>query len=276
MAFDLELHISGLCVFVPDPSGKKMHVLMVAPAGHGGHPAVRHYPRVFYDAVHDGSVKMRDAYWSAVPLEDMVLDLSDFSGRGGKGRQLEDIQGLVDIRDYIDKPLKNPAATDLPNLAARVTLPLADDIESPIPREDWQLEQDGSANKVVPKAAWKVMWTIKGVAKPDLNWQLKPFPRDRPRRPIPGLPLAPLHPFEADGRKVIELHISNAVRDESGPPSRGAPDPPASGFPMPHFNHFQDIYDNSVVAKPWPRLVYVGPSGPQRGTQYTCLSSGGK
>lgn len=322
MSFDLEVAINGLCMFVPDPAKRQMHVLMVAPAAHGAelalaahgadpafaahgadpapaahgadpalaahgaaalaapgaHPAVRHYPRVFYDAVHDGETE--PGYWRTVPLEDMVLDLSVFSGHGDQGPKLEDIKGLVDLRAYIKTPLTNPTKTDLPNLASRLTLPLADEIECPEPREDWELRREGDPAKLAPKAAWNVVWKIRGIENETgkLDWQLEPFSRVPPAPPIPDVPLAPLRPVEDEesGRKVVKLFISNNVREESGPPRdpKGMK-PPITGTPMEHFEHFKDLYQASAVANPWPQLVYTGPTPTQRGTPYTCLSSGG-
>jgi hypothetical protein len=255
-------------MFVPKPDLTKMHVLMVAPVIEPGpNMAEPHYPRVFYDAALDSDVPANQ-YWRAVPLESAVLDLSKFKGRDAPPTvpDIDEIQYLVDVRDYITDALPDPESpgNPIPNLACRLTLPPGI-ATTPKPSEKWKLKgPPPHADKDLDWAAWHVVWTVPCIEGPTLPWELKKLSSD---------PVEPLTPLKPDGNGVIRLLISNSVRKESTHELLPAPRP-KKGTPMPHFQSFRDLYK---VRPSWPQLLFNGedPTGPG-GTPYTCLPSGGK
>jgi hypothetical protein len=266
VTFDLEITITGLCLFLEAPS--KMHVLMVRPRGN----VERHYPRVFYDAAHDSGISAGTLY-RVVPLEGTILDLSGLTPPGPIP-PISAIPKLLDVSKYTTHKLKDPVLFPPPNLACRLSLP-AGSPQTPDRVGPWKLT--ATTNPTVPvvtqtEAAWKVVWTVSGIQGNAMNWQLNPS--------VPGTPvelLPPLQPITIGGNKVIRLTISNVVRGESyhEPPKCVAPNTNAK---LTHFHAFRDLYANSGS---WPDLIYTGttppvcpPSGPS-GTPYTCLPSGG-
>ena len=265
MAFNLEVTITGLCVFRPRPTSdpEVMDVFMVAPTSHhagNGHTIPRHYPRVFYDAAYaTGSEIPPGQHHHRISLEEAVLDLSELRG---KERKVPEIQYLLDIGHFAPHPLPLPNQKEPPNLAARLTLPPGS-AKSPDPRPSWKLEWPDKEEKM-PKAAWHVVWTISRIDGTELKWELKGL------NGTPGQPLVPLH--EIDGK--IKLLISNVIYKESLPE---LPDefPPRPGTVLEHFRAYQDLYTGEP---PWPDLIYTGPGAPEGpgGTPYSCLPSGGK
>jgi hypothetical protein len=268
--FNLEVTVTGLCLFLPRGDKGKMHVLMVAPVidpSEGAEATEPHYPRVFYDAALDSQVNP-DQFWRAVPLESSILDLSGFPGQGVPASipEIPEIPYLVDVRDYAPAPLPDPEAipNPIPNLACRLTLPRGW-VTTPSPSEPWELQGPPGQNKSLGFAAWYVVWTVPCVPGSELSWKLDSL---RPNYPVE--PLAPLHP-DKDG--MIRLLVSNAVRKESTHRLLPAPRP-NRGTPMPHFRAFRDVYPGRP---PWPKLVYTGsPADGPGATPYTCLPSGGK
>jgi hypothetical protein len=258
MSFNLEVTITGLCVFRVRPADDAMDVLMVAAGGHA-----RHYPRVFYNAAYDnpnpvplGSTQRR------ISLEDTVLDLSTFAGQGGV---LGPIPDLVDL-DFVT-PLTDAevlaAPSGLAGLACRVTLPRGF-VSSPNPSGPWDLQVKGKPTQRYTDAAWHVVWTVSGITATELRWEL-----DGLRDPY-GQQLVPLYP--KNGK--IKLLISNVVLAESKP-ALMAGVRPAKGTPMTHFDAYHLLYTKE---KPWPaELIYDGLPAPLgSGAPYSCLPSGGK
>jgi hypothetical protein len=273
VTFDLEITITGLCLFLEAPS--KMHVLMVAPRSPvGGKKVERHYPRVFYDAVHDTPGTNAGTLYRVVPLEGTILDLSGLTPPGPIP-PISAIPGLLDVSKYTTHKLKDPELFPPPNLACRVALPApAGSPQTPDRVGPWKLT--ATTNPTVPEdtpadAAWKVVWTVSGIQDTELKWKLTTLV---PNTPVEILP--PLQPITVGGNKIIKLTISNVVRGESyhEPPKCVAPDPNAK---LTHFHAFRDLYANSGS---WPDLIYTGttppvcPLGPS-GTPYTCVPSGG-
>lgn len=268
MSFNLEVTITGLCVFRPEPAppaaAKVMDVLMLELAS----PHPRHYPRVFYDAAYDSSTPAGTA-WRRIALDDAVLDLSGFAGPGGSVGPITD---LVDTGALAGGQTLPQRADEKNNqgkvlfLACRVTLPPGS-AASPSPTGPWELQQKGpppTTLKTLPKAAWHVVWTVTGIPTDQLDWELRGL------RDAEGQPLVPLHPIPPKKGK-IKLLISNVVREESKPQLlKGVA--PATGKPMPHFDAYQHIYG---APGPWPELVYMGNPAPP-GSGYSCLPSGGK
>jgi hypothetical protein len=266
-AFNLEVTVTGLCLFLPSPGKSKMHVLMVAPVidhGEGEERVEPHYPRVFYDAAYDSEVEAKN-FWRAVPLESTVLDLSGFHSRdsGTPGiPTIRAIKGLVDVSDY--GTLGDPEITRPGNLACRLTLPRGS-WETPKPSASWKIQGPPREDRPIDAAAWHVVWTVRNIKGSVLNWELQQL---NPIHPVERL--TPLRPGP-DG--MIRLLVSNTVRSESLHKLVDAPQP-KPGTPMPHFSAFRDLYPGRP---PWPSLIYTG-TGSQggRGTPYTCLPSGGK
>jgi len=266
--FDLEITITGLCLFLAAP--KKMHVLMVAPVGNAAQPVERHYPRVFYDAAYDSGIGAGTLY-RVVPLEGTILDLSGLQVQT-PAPAISAIPDLVDVSNYADHGLGDPETNPPPNLACRVSLPPGK-VQTPDMVGPWNLSaMTTPAGKAIPaatlkQAVWKVVWTV-SVQDTALNWQLKPLVANTPVEMLPKL-----QPINVGGSKVIRLTISNVVRGESfhQPPMCVAPNTNAN---LTHFHAFGDLYG----ATAWPDLTYTGTAPtpcPPSGTPYTCLPSGG-
>jgi hypothetical protein len=260
--FTLEVTISGLCVFLPKAA--KMHVLIVGGGGHdGGHAMERHYPRVFYDAAYDNpdsSVLAVGAGYSAVSLEDRVLDLATAQAPGGT---VEGIPKLLLDLSAFTPVLPDPETAKIPNLGARVTLPPGTAV-CPDPQGAWELRLQGKKTQVLDRVAWHVVWTTTGMDGTSLSWRLDSL------NDFPGQPLRPLYPKGG----YIKLLVSHVPLAESkpGPLHRGIP--PLEGTPMPHFHAFRDLFD-LPASSPWPEMVFVGPREIVNSTAYTCVPSGG-
>jgi len=266
--FDLEITITGLCLFWSPRSGAQtiQHVLMVAPGGN----VEPHYPRVFYDAVYDGQGQAGQ-FWRTVPLEGTELDLSSYGQ--AKGTTIPTIPDLLDISWITQQQglpdIGNPTVYR-PNLGCRLSLPYGD-IKTD-KSDGWVLQ--APLGPLGPKPlVWRVVWTIKGIdtAKGLLEWKdnLKPLKTGPGAAPIE--PLAPLKPKGG----LIQLTISNVILEEAGHATQTAAMPPACNTQLPHFQSFRDLYG---PPGPWPILVNQTscPAGaPPQGTPYSCLPSGG-
>ncbi len=260
--FALEVTMSGLCVFLPKPA--KMHVLIVGGgSGHGtGHAMERHYPRVFYDAAYDNpdaSVLPTGAAYSAVSLEDRVLDLATPQAPRGTVSGLPKF--LLDLSPFTPV-LPDPETEKIPNLGARVTLPPGT-ADCPDPQGAWELRWGGLTSRL-ERVAWHVVWTTSGMDGTSLSWRLDSL------NDFPGQPLRPLYPKGGS----IKLLVSHVPRAESkpGPLHRGIP--PLEETPMPHFHAFRDLFD-FPTSTPWPEMVFIGPREIVNSTAYTCVPSGG-
>jgi len=260
--FTLEVTISGLCVFLP--KGSKMHVLMAGGgSGHGnGHAMERHYPRVFYDAAYDNpdpGVLPTGAAYSAISLEDRVLDLATPQAPGGTVNGLPIY--LLDLSPFTP-PLPDPQVATIPNLCARVTLPPGTG-ECPDPQGAWELRL-GGMTQVLERVGWHVVWTTAGMDGTSLSWRLDSL------TDLPGHPLRPLYPKAG----YVRLLVSNVPLAESkpGPLHRGIP--PLEGTPMPHFHAFRDLF-GLPPSSAWPDMVFVGPRVKVNSTAYSCVPSGG-
>ena len=260
--FTLEVTVSGLCVFLPRPT--MMHVLMVSGTTHGdgngnGHMMERHYPRVFYDAAYDNpdpNVIPTGAAYSAVALDDRILDLATPQAPGGTVSGLPDY--LLDL-SFLTPPLPDP--DQIPNLNALLTLPPGVGV-CPNPQGAWELRL-GPLDTVYDQVGWYVVWTISGMQGNSLSWQLDSLTA------LPGLPLRPLYPKAG----YIRMLASNVPLSESQPGPLYEGIPPAEGTPMPHFAAFRDVFVPYPTA--WPDMVYIGPRQPVHSTAYSCVPSGG-
>jgi hypothetical protein len=260
-SFTLEVTISGLCVFLPKPT--KMHVLVVGGSGNGGgHAMERHYPRIFYDAAYDSpdpDVPATGAAYSAISLEDRVLDLATPQAPGGTVSGLP--QYLLDLSDFTPV-LPDPESATIPNLAARLALPPGTGV-CPDPQGAWELQSGGTTTQVLDQVGWYVVWTTQGMTGNSLSWRLDSL------TDFPGQPLRPLYPKAG----YVRLLVSNVQLAESrpGPLHRGIP--PQEGTPMPHFHAFRYVFD--PLPATWPEMVFVGPRQPVNSTAYSCVPSGG-
>jgi hypothetical protein len=253
MSFDLEVTITGLCVFRPREAEAVMDVLMIeAPANHE-----RHYPRVFYNAAYDSPMVPLGPDSRRISLEGSVLDLSGVDGQGGALPAMPD---LVDLKPFTTALTDAAVLAGPPGVGCRVSLPPGLPT-SPNPSGPWEL-QEAAKTTLLPKRAWHVVWTISGINGPELNWQLQglgdPY----------GQLLVPLYP--KNGK--IKLLVSNVVENESKPMLLNAVQP-AKDTPMPHFDAYQALYG---TPNPWPKLIYKGPPAlAGAGNPYSCLPSGG-
>jgi hypothetical protein len=257
-AFDLEVTITGLCLFwsprSPAAAPTTQHVLMVAPPA----SVDRHYPRVFYDAAYDSQV-VAGTYWRMVPLEETVLDLSGFTGVETTIPTIPKLLDIGPVTQNLSLPdLPDPNAKNALNLACRLTLPPGQVRGGPNDSsEGWSL--DGAQEQPL---AWRVVWTVHDISGQQLDWKLKALK--------PGSPVEPLAPLKPVGG-VIKMTISNVIRSEAGHVLQEGDPPPPCGTELKHFGAFRRLYGGPGS---WPTLKNNANCVPH-GKPYSCLPSGG-
>jgi hypothetical protein len=303
MSFDLRITFTGMCLYVPDPTRGRMHVLMPrSGAGyahgeggaHGGHEGLEgleghsghgrraertghnghadhgngveeHVVRVFADAAHvvPGAGERTGTLAGLVKLDDRVLDLA---GLDASPLHL-DLSGrqLADVGKIVGQPVPRKRL-DGPDekVFCRVTL------------------DGGAATGNASGAVWEVdgieqpltfriEWTLFDVQSDGGALRLRlSTPDGTPAEEIPAL--FPI-PGADGGRPTIDLHVFHTPETELPPwprPDRSAP----SGH---HFLGLYDLFDNPgkrpvpQFRRP-PKPDVPGPIGadPQR-----CMSGQG-
>jgi hypothetical protein len=275
--FNLEVTITGLCLHLPWPKSKKMHVLMAD--GHG----TPHCPLIFYDKTS-----------RPVKLKGMRLDLTDCKGSQSTVPDFDTMPELALVHEILlangnkVDPLPDPddpTAKKIPHVAGRVVLPPGSKEKFPDdPKGPWDAERPrGHVRKSGMRLAWYVVWHVTGIPGDRLPWKIAPLTGSGTSEKLPEL-----HP-DADG--WIRLVISNLPpvdkpdcsnpdsKDNFGsrPPAGKAPD---NGTPMHHFRDFYGLYGLDPNSGDLPDLVYRGPetgvgAGAAAGTAYNCATSGG-
>jgi hypothetical protein len=192
--FELQLKMTGLSMFVPEPPDK-MHVLMVAPVHHE-----KHLPRVWYDKAYETKGS------PLISRRNVQKDLPKELNWGLKvsGGSVSLPKSLPDVGDYLNKKLN---LGSLHNVGCHLILPRGSRTVNLAPAIwDWE----GKLRKLALEVVWSM--TVEGDSLTAQD----------------GVPA--LYPID----KEIHLFISNAISSESVfPPMQGKmpqPDQPMAHF----------------------------------------------
>jgi hypothetical protein len=266
MAFNLEITITGLCMFVPR-SESRMDVLMVAAGGGMGGCRCgcmqRHYARVFYDAAYNSDdPNALPGECVGIALEDRLLDLTQL---GGNGETVKPLRNLVDVGAIVGKSVSSDLNA-IPSLAACVALPPGF-VAYSLPYGPWELYAPGAGVNTL-LLPYYVVWTIEGIDDTELRWELRGLGG------LPDQPLAPLYPKRGQAGNAIKLTACNVTKSHANCNVVGDPgSPPPPNYPMDHFEAFYDLYDWDGF-RPVP-IYAPKQSGASKSTAYTCVPSGG-
>lgn len=218
----LELQFNCLCLFVPDPENRVVHVLMPATNGEPGHEHHKHVVRMFHKSFKGENAKGekeqdkgRDMEGWALTLgpeeasADTSLNLPPGAFKGGELPNLSDItKEVTGIEKMVDRALvgPNPGA----GVAARITL------------------RSGGISRMASEATWRlgnrdyalahqVIWRMSDVGHQPTWERLDGTPQTDP-------PLATLKGLEPEDDFGVKLKIYH-VTDEALPPTVGTLDP---------------------------------------------------
>lgn len=253
----LNLHITltGMFLFVRDPSGAKMHVL--APStGHdpqGGPHVHDHDPFLVYD------LRYEDPFSSSspkiVPLEEWGMDLSAFTGTGSK---LNPNEGVVNLLDLVGRRLdhvqlnRGNARNSVHSL---LTLPLANAIEARRPLTTWEI--DGQPFELTHQ----ITWIVEGISQAELLLE-----RSRMRGSIMET-IATLRPFDPTDPtiRLFFVHLPDGPETTAGP-----------GFRAEHFAAYYRPFRGGHPRGPIPILRSLPPERAALapafgGTAFTCM-----
>jgi hypothetical protein len=238
----LTVTFTGLCLFVPDPSGRSMHVLL--PATGGGH-------------VHEHRAKLtfQGTEWD---LRDRFLDLSGAGGKGTIGRMDE---GAFDVREIVGRPVdarqlgRNPGHA----VAARITLPLADGVKvGKTARYRYTFKKkDGTEVKRNPRLSNEFTWTVPDVSISEGAWQLLALRGNAAPDRLPAL----------TGGEIV-LKVSHLPDEDPGI---------CEGDPVHHAHAYYDVYDPPAKG-PLPRLDEKPPvtvKAAAGGSPFNCMGGVG-
>lgn len=293
MSFDLRITFTGMCLFVPD--GERLHVLMPATGGHGGHGSHRHdhepaghmhgngsdpagatHPghgvedhvvRLYFKSAYlrPGATGVGPELAPAVAMDRRVLDLAGVSAGAIDpsldGCELVDLEPIVGER--ISRSLLAPEPVPGGRLVSRVTL-AAGRVTGHAPGARWQLTDDGQEVAMTYRVQWTVPVIHPGAAKHGLEWALTNLD-GTPAEDLPRL-------FPVDG--VIDVHVYHTPVRELPP---GVPQV-TRVTQADHFGAFYVLYDNPR-ARPIPRFRKNPPAeasgvrGPVGADPQTCMSA---
>jgi hypothetical protein len=212
----LELQFNCLCLFVPDPENRVVHVLMPATHGHPGHEGHQHVVRMFQKSFTNGNeqLKGRDLAGWALTLgpdeasADTSLSLPPGAFKGGElpnlGKVTEEVKG---IKAMVDRALVGPDPG--PGVAARITL------------------RSGGISRMASEATWRlgtrdyalahqVVWRMSDVGQQPTWERLNAPPQAAQVEP----PLQTLNGLEPEDDFGVKLRIYH-VTDEALPPTVG-------------------------------------------------------
>jgi hypothetical protein len=108
MSFRLHIGFTGLCMFVPEPATKQMHVLLPNADSHAGHIG-QHLTRLYYDKGYLSPGGGLQDHLKKVELDHKALVVPAFDGTASLGlpRQVVDITstaGPLDGKQVLDRP----------------------------------------------------------------------------------------------------------------------------------------------------------------------------
>ncbi|HEX8361910.1 MAG TPA: hypothetical protein VF613_17455 [Longimicrobium sp.] len=193
---DLHVTFKGLCLFVPDPNGKLMHVLLPATKGSGGHVHA-----------HDAKLHYKGARES---LHGRVLDLSM---AGGTGAKIDVGENAFPAGMLIGKAIDSKQWDLCPreSVAARITLPRAGTVKPGKPIK-FRVEEGSDIRRF--RLTNEVTWIVPGVNIDPKTWVLNPLcPASGPRP----------HPLGELTGKEVKLRIEHLPTRPGNKPEIGAP-----------------------------------------------------
>lgn len=236
--FDLEISITGLCLFVPD--GKRLHVLLM------NHHHAKHHARLIYDKVHEKIPS--DRVLQCRPLEGYALILENLGDVIRNDVTLPpEIIDLDKISGGCKVPRKYLEGGSYPEVAGRITLG-AGRFDGILHRAKWEI-RERPAKGWTGELATTVRWKISGITEDELRNQFRfielATKNDQFR--------LPLHPAGNSSR--IEIEIYNSLLKDLPPVTRE--DWPTAGAPAEHFEVFFGICNGTPVV---PVLAEDPPS----------------
>lgn len=275
MAYNLNLDIGGLCLFVSQPSTSagvpdRMHVLMPANVGaDSGHVGHRHIPLLVFDATYLTGFNIPPKTMMVhILLRELTVEIP------GPGASLFRCPDIVDLTPVVGKPLrKGVLALDPLNLTtSRVTM-AAGRMNGLYPGVCWGWDP-GQTRRMAHRVRWTAMFDDTGPFKLKLN-ELR---TGNPNREI-SLTAQPGTPLDS-----IDLTIVHCPPDDL--PVEIAPVGPAPEYdaPAPHFDAYFSLFDAGAnVRVPLFRSVegcmaFEGTGceklQDEGGSPYTCMVAG--
>lgn len=231
MSFDLRIIVTGLCLFVPARSNKKMHVLM--PSSGGSH---RHFPRLFYNTTNTEEGFGKPDSWLFLDMDGYALDLTALASGSAEGKLWH---SMVPLDPVTGKKIKNKQLGMNPEaaVASRLTL-AAGKIEKVAQGAIWDWGPDD-----IVELTHQVTWTIQNLSgdrlEPGEKWRLE-------KLRAAGTCDLPL--LKSVGGKPIEIYVFHSVEGDEpgGEPNMEEPD---EGFEPLHFDMFYDLFPQSVTRR---------------------------
>lgn len=204
MSFDLEISITGLCLFVPD--GKRLHVLLM------NHHHARHHARLIYDKVYEQNPT--DQVLRCQPLDGFALILENLGNVIEQDVELPpEIVKLHEISGACKVPRRYLEGGPQPEVSARITLG-SGGFAGIGPKARWKVTERPIAGKWTGEITTTVKWTISGIEGDQLRdqWRFLDLATGQD-----GFKL-PLYPDADSG--VIRIEIYNSLPEDLPPVTR--------------------------------------------------------
>lgn len=233
---NVNIIISGACLFYPDPNENSMHVLLPASGSHALHVPTLVVDTAFLRA---GSVK-RDGNLAHIPFTENAWTI----GSGGASPFV--CTQVVNLRDIDPNAAPDPGQLGKDpglTLSARVTLQ-AGKMTGVAKGHCWQW------NGVARPAAHRIQWSFR-TGDTSLTGTMTGLHGKSPLEPTRLFPIVPPGTDPADGELVFGIYhvtVDDLPLATMGPPKL---DP---GQPAPHFEMFHELLKISNGASP----LYVG------------------
>jgi hypothetical protein len=251
MAFDLEIEFVGLCMFVPDPAGRVVYVLMPAAGiAQGALGMPQHVARLCVDTRYlqpPGSAA-GPGLVAQVPLDRVSLA---FTGPPPLDPTIPGVVAAVPNLVSLLACTGDPG----PGLTARVTLG-AGSVTRTGQAMCWYYPTLASTATLTTT----VTWTIPGVDGDVLSVLLSQLDGN----PLPAVP-PPLYPING----LVQVRIFHTERDLLPPFPMDVP-PPPRGTPAAHFAAYNLLFDPPAQA-PVPVFYGFSCDDTQGAVPYTCM-----
>lgn len=257
MPFTLRIHLTGLCLFVPEPSppdldrGPRLHTLLLK-HGHHGH---EHYPRLIYDRGYENRPPVVMSHLRCRKLDGRLLnfdslgDLIDAKEGFGHpklpGKLPEQIVDLNEITDV--GPLDRRFVGLNPNqdiVAARVTI-FNGRFENHLDGACWTVQAPSKPSMWPRQITTLVCWEIPDIQKESVTLLLRNLKSGKEEDRIT------LYPIE----DRIDLWVYNATEDDLPPAKRK---PVSAGTPAEHFEAYYKPFKSTPQDHP---ILKGEPSG---------------
>jgi len=243
----LELQFNCLCLFVPDPAARVVHVLMPGTNGHEGHEHPRHVVRMLHHSFEGKTDEKEDRLYGR-GMEGWALTLGP--DNASADTSLLPPQGalpggvLPDLSKITGRTLDpglvgmNPGA----GVAARITL-RSGKVTRMASESTWAIGNDTIA--LAHQVTWR-MWDV----EPELKWE--PLGGRPQTQTYPRPPLATLDELEPEDDLDYRLRIFH-VTDDALPPRGGTLKPSEMRS---HFRGFYPLLGvNDPVDELLPRIL---------------------